>query len=118
MRGTVTGDEGKCFLTFVKNWLVDRFDYTQIDFVTVSIPQQISKDNSPSFEVIESNFLAHILDLANDDIPNIRLAVVRLLSLLLSFNTHLLTNLDRKLKNNKTVKSVDHFHFFVFFKSF
>lgn len=60
------------------------------------IRQQISKDNSPSFEIIEENFLPHILELAKDKIPNIRLAVVRLLSSLISLNPHLLTMLDRK----------------------
>ncbi|KAJ6634137.1 Serine/threonine-protein phosphatase 4 regulatory subunit 1, partial [Pseudolycoriella hygida] len=54
----------------------------------------ICKHNSLPFEVFETLFLPHILGLANDKIPNIRLAVVRLLSLLLTYNSNLVSLAD------------------------
>jgi len=55
----------------------------------IYICQQLIKDNPPTFDIIESYFLPHILLLAEDKVPNIRLAVVRLLTLLLTKNEHL-----------------------------
>ncbi|KAG4076928.1 hypothetical protein HA402_015915 [Bradysia odoriphaga] len=57
----------------------------------------IKKPNSPPFEVIERDFLQPILSLAKDTIPNIRLAVGRLLSLLFSYHPHLLTQLNHPM---------------------
>lgn len=57
----------------------------------------IKKPNAPPFEVIERDFLQPILELAKDRIPNIRLAVGRLLSLLFSYHPHLLTQLNHPM---------------------